>query len=222
MSKRYLRLIVDAAMFGLMLALLSYPLTRGLLPHGVMGMAFTGLVLFHHGLNLAWYKSLFRGRWTGERVLVTITDTGLLFATIALVASSLVMAGEVFSFAPFAMPWWGRGLDLRALLRAPWPAHRKTSELFAKTPRQGLLAHGLRTHAPLHVRLLAERHLDESPSLGSPLKAARGSCPLHPAIPWRGPCPLPSGPRPDAPCTQKGLCKRMTAPNLHRLRMPHS
>lgn len=114
MSKRYLRLIVDAAMFGLMLALLSYPLTRGLLPHGVMGMAFTGLVLFHHGLNLAWYKSLFRGRWTGERVLVTITDTGLLFATIALVASSLVMAGEVFSFAPFAMPWWGRGLHMGA------------------------------------------------------------------------------------------------------------
>ena len=114
MSRKGLRIAVDAAMFGLMLALLSYPLTRGLLRHGVMGMAFTGLVLLHHCLNLAWYKSLFRGRWSRERVLLAITDTGLLFATIALVASSLVMTGEIFSFAPFAMPWWGRELHMGA------------------------------------------------------------------------------------------------------------
>ena len=79
-----------------------------------MGMAFTGLVLLHHCLNLAWHKSLFRGRWTEERVLVVITDTGLLFATIALVTSSLVMAGEVFSLAPFAMLWWSRELHMGA------------------------------------------------------------------------------------------------------------
>ena len=114
MSRKGLKIAVDAAMFGLMLALLSYPVTRGLLRHGVLGMAFTGLVLVHHWLNRSWYASLFRGRWSRERMLLAATDTCLLLATTGLFASSLVRAGEVFSFAPFAMPWWGRELHMGA------------------------------------------------------------------------------------------------------------
>ena len=34
----------------------------------------------------------------------------LILAFLALSASALVMAGDVFPCAPFAMPWWGRGL----------------------------------------------------------------------------------------------------------------
>ena len=47
-------------------------------------------------------------------MLLAATDTCLLLATTGLFASSLVMAGEVFSFAPFAMPWWGRELHMGA------------------------------------------------------------------------------------------------------------
>ncbi len=109
-ARRAVRLAVDAALFALLLFLMSYPLTRGLLRHGVCGCLMLGLVAVHQLLNLGWYRSLPRGRWNARRAIVTAADTGLILASTALVASSLAMAGEVFAFAPFPMTYWGRGL----------------------------------------------------------------------------------------------------------------
>ncbi|MBP3729844.1 MAG: DUF4405 domain-containing protein [Mailhella sp.] len=108
--RRALSLTVDAAMAILMLWLMSYPVTRGLLRHGVCGVSLAALIIFHHLLNLPWYRALPRGRWKAPRVLTAASDMALFAAFAALTASSLVMAGDVFSFVPFAMPWWGRDL----------------------------------------------------------------------------------------------------------------
>lgn len=112
--KKLAKILVDMALYGLMLILMSYPVTRGLLRHGVCGMAFVALLCVHHALNLSWHRTLFRGRWTTRRVLLSSTDILLLFGSAAFVASSLVMAGDVFAFAPFPMPWWGRELHTTA------------------------------------------------------------------------------------------------------------
>lgn len=104
------KILVDVALYGLMLILMSYPVTRGLLRHGICGMAFVTLLFLHHALNLSWHRTLFRGRWSARRVLLSSTDILLLLGSAALVISSLVMAGDVFAFAPFPMPWWGREL----------------------------------------------------------------------------------------------------------------
>ncbi len=109
-SRRALKMAVDAAMYGLMLALMSYPLTRGLMRHGLCGAAFLALLIVHQLLNLNWYRSLFRGGWNARRILLALADMFLLLSGAALVVSALAMAGEVFSFAPFPMPWWGRDL----------------------------------------------------------------------------------------------------------------
>lgn len=111
---RAVKLAMDIALYGLMLALMSYPLTRGLLRHGVCGAAFVMLLLVHQALNLGWYRTLLRGRWSARRVLLTGTDALLLLSSAALIVSSLAMAGEVFSFAPFPMAWWGRELHMAA------------------------------------------------------------------------------------------------------------
>lgn len=112
--RRTVKIAVDAALYGLMLALMGYPFTLGLLLHGVCGAAFLALLLGHHALNRGWYRALGRGRWNARRVLLTATDAGLMLGSAALIASSLAMAGEVFSFVPFPMTWWGRGVHTAA------------------------------------------------------------------------------------------------------------
>lgn len=113
-TRKATRIAVDAAMAGLMLYLASYPLTRGLLRHGACGCLLVGLFLCHHLLNAGWYRALGRGRWGARRILSTATATLLLAASLALVASGLAMAGEVFPFLPFPMAYWGRDLHTTA------------------------------------------------------------------------------------------------------------
>lgn len=112
--RRCMRYGVDALLLVLLLFLMSYPVTRGLLRHGVCGVLFLALLLVHLALNCGWFCSLFKGRWNRSRLLLTAADTALLAAGLLLAASSLAMAGEVFSFAPFPMTFWGRGLHTAA------------------------------------------------------------------------------------------------------------
>ncbi|MDO5537458.1 MAG: hypothetical protein Q4F72_08030 [Desulfovibrionaceae bacterium] len=101
-------------MYGVMLFLLSYPVTRGLMRHGLLGCVLLALFLLHQLLNLGWYKSLPHGRWSFRRILLTVTDSLLVLSVLVLTASSLAMAGEVFPFAPFPMAWWSRSLHTAA------------------------------------------------------------------------------------------------------------
>ncbi len=108
--RRAITLGVDVAMTLCMLWMMSYPVTRGLLRHGISGICLLVLIVLHHLINLHWYRALLHGRWNSRRILTTVTGTLLILAFGALSASALVMAGDVFPFAPFAMPWWGRSL----------------------------------------------------------------------------------------------------------------
>lgn len=110
--RRAVKIVVDAVMFGLIILLMSYPMTRGLLRHGIYGVAFVVLLLIHQALNLNWYRTLFRGN--ARRALLTAANAALLVSSAALIASSLAMAGEVFPFVPFPMTFWGRGLHTAA------------------------------------------------------------------------------------------------------------
>lgn len=110
MSARHaVRLAVDAAMFCLMLFMMSYPMTRGLARHGIGGLILVLLVITHHLLNAAWYRTLSRGRWRGRRFLVNATGCLLVAVFLAFTASALAMAGDTYPFFPFRMPFWGRG-----------------------------------------------------------------------------------------------------------------
>ena len=113
-TRRFVKLTVDATMFVLMFTLMGYPMTRGLLRHGVCGMLLLVLFVCHNLLNVGWYGAICGGRWTALRCLRMAANTLLLLDAVALAASALVMAGEVFSFAPFPMPAWGREVHMAA------------------------------------------------------------------------------------------------------------
>lgn len=85
-------------------------LTRGLARHGIGGLILVLLVITHHLLNAAWYRTLSRGRWRGRRFLVNATGCLLVAVFLAFTASALAMAGDTYPFFPFRMPFWGRGL----------------------------------------------------------------------------------------------------------------
>lgn len=62
------------------------------------------LVLFiaHHVLNGVWYKSMFRGKYTGVRILTSAMDLVLFAVMICLTASGIIMSRHVFAFLPIS------------------------------------------------------------------------------------------------------------------------
>lgn len=112
--RKALRLMVDAAMCGLMLFMMSYPLTRGLSRHGICGLGLVFLVIVHHLLNGGWYRTFLRGRSRGRRLLLTVTDALLMAVFLIFLASAAGMAGDTYAFLPFRMPFWSRALHTAA------------------------------------------------------------------------------------------------------------
>ena len=62
------------------------------------------LILFivHHVLNGAWYRNLFRAKYTGMTVLINAVDLILLATMVCLMASGIAMSRHVFSFLPIS------------------------------------------------------------------------------------------------------------------------
>lgn len=113
---RFIRISLNASMYALILYLTCFPLLRGLWNHGVLGFVFVLLLFIHQGLNWRWYAALPRGRWNYLRALYAAAVAVLLGDAAVLLVSSLIMAGEIFPFMPFAMTSWAR--DLHALSTA--------------------------------------------------------------------------------------------------------
>lgn len=108
--KRQVKLLVDIAMYVLLLYLMNYQAGRGLLLHGVLGCIVFGLFLLHHLLNLGWYRGLKRGTYTAARIVFLVLNF-LLSVTIVLMAvSSVMMSGNIFAFSPVPATEWGRAL----------------------------------------------------------------------------------------------------------------
>lgn len=108
--KKKLKILVDMAMYFLMVYLLGYREGSGLLRHGVMGCGLFALFFLHHVLNLSWYPGLKRGRYPLGRILFVAAD-GLLLAAMAVMAvSSVMMSGDVFAASPFTVTQTGRDL----------------------------------------------------------------------------------------------------------------
>lgn len=97
-------------MCGLMLFLLSFPVTRGLARHAYCGIIILVLFLCHHLLNPHWHKRVAKGRWPKRRLFALGVDLLLLLVSLAMLISCCFLAGEIFTFASFPMTWWARSL----------------------------------------------------------------------------------------------------------------
>lgn len=92
----WLRLALDYAMPALFLYLMAYRPGSGLWRHGVLGSTLLALFVLHHALNWRWHRGLLHGRYAAPRLVFLVLNAALLAAMLALLASALMLFGEVF------------------------------------------------------------------------------------------------------------------------------
>ena len=89
--------IVDGVLTVLLLFLMAYQVTGDVL-HEWLGIGMTVTLILHHILNRKWYKSVFKGKYSPYRIVMTAVNT-LMLAAIALTAlSGMSMSGHAVPF----------------------------------------------------------------------------------------------------------------------------
>lgn len=91
--------IIDLFMTLFLLMLMAYQITGEKL-HEWFGAGMVVLFLIHNFLNIRWYGSLLKGKYTSLRILRTVINFSVLAAMLALAYSGIVMSRHVFSFLP--------------------------------------------------------------------------------------------------------------------------
>jgi hypothetical protein len=161
-----LRRCVDVTMSVLFFALLSFTYT-GTRLHELFGILLGVAFVLHQLLNLRWYRSLVRGRYTAARWLSVILDLGLLADMILLIVSGISMGQEIIpsglipikrstavmmhivcGYLGFVLA--GAHLGLHAGL-IPWPLGRKR-----KTKAQGASGEDSGQMSGRKIRLLVQ------------------------------------------------------------------
>lgn len=100
-TKTTCKLVLDILMFFCLLLLMGYHLW-GETFHKILGISMLFLVLLHQILNIHWYKSLFKGKYSLYRIFVFCCIFLLLSALLAQGYSGIRMAQDFFpSLAQF-------------------------------------------------------------------------------------------------------------------------
>lgn len=98
-KKTILRRALDLAM-----TILSVLLMGGLLVfpsdavHEVLGAVLIFLWVVHNVLNRSFYKSLFNGKYTPFRIVMTVINTALLASCVLLAVSGVMLSNHIFVF----------------------------------------------------------------------------------------------------------------------------
>ena len=90
---------IDVVMLLLLPLLMTYELI-GQATHEYLGLAMTVLLLAHHLLNRSWYRHLFKGKYTRQRIVMTALDALLLVLLAVQAISGIMMAKHALSFLP--------------------------------------------------------------------------------------------------------------------------
>lgn len=109
--KKIVKMIVDIGMTLLVLILMAYHVT-GRKAHEWLGAVLFCFFIFHHILNLSWIKGLFRGQYTVLRIFNTSVNILLTVAMLCMMASGIMLSGEVFSFLGLRLFSIGRPLHM--------------------------------------------------------------------------------------------------------------
>lgn len=109
-TKQKARIVIDVGMTALMPLLMAYSLV-GEAPHEWLGMAMLVLFSIHQMINIRWYKSLFRGRYTAFRMMLVLVNTLLLIDFAILMYSGIGLSKHLLSW----LPSFGRASSFRSL-----------------------------------------------------------------------------------------------------------
>ena len=95
--KKRVRMAIDIIMVILMLLLMAYLLVGEEL-HEIAGVAMFVCFAIHQILNRGWYKALFKGRYTPQRIIRTVINILLLVVIILQPISGIMMSKHLFTF----------------------------------------------------------------------------------------------------------------------------
>ncbi len=92
-----IHIIIDCVMIICLPLLMAYSLI-GEAAHEYIGIAMFMLFVAHHIINAAWWRNLFRGKYSPARIVMTVTNFLLAIIMIALPVSGVIMSRYAFSF----------------------------------------------------------------------------------------------------------------------------
>lgn len=96
-KKHVVKSIIDITMSVILLFVMAYQVTNSLY-HEWLGAGMLVLFIIHNLLNIKWYGSLFKGRYSVKRVLWTLINIAVLIAILLTVYSGMAMSRNLFSF----------------------------------------------------------------------------------------------------------------------------
>ena len=101
------KIIVDIAMLALLVYLMTYRVTRAIALHALFGTILVVLFVLHHALNFRFYRTLFKGKFKVNRVILIALDILLTISMVLIIASSLGMSSAVIDLGiPMTQTSW--------------------------------------------------------------------------------------------------------------------
>lgn len=111
--KKKLHVVIDIGMVLLLPLLMAYSLV-GEAAHEYLGIGMFLLFVVHHILNIAWWKNLFRGKYTPIRIVGTVLNFVLVIIMLTLPISGMILSRHVFRFLHFGGASTARTVHLLA------------------------------------------------------------------------------------------------------------
>ena len=95
--KAAVKIAVDVLMTLVLLFLMGYQFWQDA-AHEWAGAGMFLLLIVHHILNISWYRSIFKGKYTPARILQLVIDLLVFLAMIGLMVSGIILSNHVFDF----------------------------------------------------------------------------------------------------------------------------
>ena len=102
-AKMKIKMGIDFLMTVLLFLLMSYQITGQKL-HEWFGTGMLVLFLLHNILNIRWYGSLFKGKYTLLRTMQTLINISVLISMLCLGFSGIVLSRHIFAGLPIQGP----------------------------------------------------------------------------------------------------------------------
>lgn len=106
-----IKIIIDITMYILFIILMGHHITETLI-HEILGTILFVIFIIHNILNIKFYKTIGKGKYTKKRTIQLIIDLLLLLSMIGMIISSINISTEVFRFLKIPTKIWGRKLHM--------------------------------------------------------------------------------------------------------------
>ena len=106
-----IKMIIDILMYILFIILMGHHITENFI-HEILGTILFILFIVHHILNIRYFKTIFKGKYTFRRSIVLIVDILLFISMIGMIVSAINISSNVFSFLNISTKIWERRLHM--------------------------------------------------------------------------------------------------------------